>query len=774
MKPNIFLQHIISRTWSFPILMMAVFTLAFIFTLPVQAATIEVDTLTDENDGSCVDGDCSLRDAIATAVAGDTITFNASLNGQTITLTLGHIAFSKNLTITGPGADQLTISGNNANQIFRVTGSSTVNISGLTISNGYHADSGGGIFWQSTGTLTITKSTFSNNNVDFDGGAIVHRGGDIIINECAFTNNTAGVHGGVIFTNADAGAQTLSIDKSTFSDNQADKNGGAIANQIDLTITNSTFSNNTAGVHGGGISFKPFDVAFTTHITNSTLSGNRAKQNGGAIYFQNDGSLSLNNVTITANIADSDKSSPGDGDGGGFFENSDSEATFQNTILSGNSDEGGEAPNCGGDIAGNHLNSQDYNLIQDTTGCTIGGTTTNNITGQNANLAALADNGGDTKTHALNTGSPAIDKGNPAGCNDHNATLLTTDQRSETRPVNGRCDIGAFEASLAIIGGGGVPPGGSGGNEDGNQACGGPCSVGAAGKYCTFCPGATINVPANAVQDGSRVIVSELSVSEAGGNLQIGNSIYDIKIYGPDGQLVTSFDPPLDICIKPSTAALSAAGWNFDNLTLFHSHAGGAWNALVDTYEYDGRLCGQVAQLSLFTLTTPGMPATGFAPGVMTTLEVQPADKAYSAMQDFRLEIPSLGVELPIVGVPLGLAGWDVSWLGDAAGYLEGTAYPTWTGNTAITAHVWDVDNQPGPFVDLHTLQHGDQVVVQAFGQRYIYEVLTVVQVSPENLQALPHEELDVLTLITCQGFNQTSGEYNWRLAVRAILISVE
>jgi len=129
---------------------------------------------------------------------------------------------------------------------------------------------------------------------------------------------------------------------------------------------------------------------------------------------------------------------------------------------------------------------------------------------------------------------------------------------------------------------------------------------------------------------------------------------------------------------------------------------------------------------------------------------------------------------MPIVGVPLTGEGWDVSWLGDSAGYLEGTAYPTWAGNTAITAHVWDRDNNPGPFMDLHTLQHGDEIIIHVWGMKHIYEVRQVMQVRPDTLKALPHSDYDMLTLITCKDYNAHSGEYDWRLAVQAILINIE
>jgi len=181
-----------------------------------------------------------------------------------------------------------------------------------------------------------------------------------------------------------------------------------------------------------------------------------------------------------------------------------------------------------------------------------------------------------------------------------------------------------------------------------------------------------------------------------------------------------------------------------------------------------------LSHFSYFTLVIPNLPATGYAPGMLHTLPPQPAEKAYTAYDGFHLEIPRLGVELPIAGVPLTGDGWDVSWLGNQAGYLEGTAFPTWAGNTAITAHVWDANNQPGPFVNLHTLKHGDEVIIHAWGFRHIYEVRSIEQCRPDDLRALPHEEYDVLSLITCKGYDESEGEYDWRLVVRAVLVRVE
>src|SRR6185369_16187557 len=110
---------------------------------------------------------------------------------------------------------------------------------------------------------------------------------------------------------------------------------------------------------------------------------------------------------------------------------------------------GGEAPDCGG----RQLNSLGYNLIGDTTGCTVTGTTTGNQLNKNANLLTLANYGGLTRTHAI-TGSTATsfayNKGNPAGCTDHLGNTLTVDQRGTgfARVVSTQCDIGAYEAPI--------------------------------------------------------------------------------------------------------------------------------------------------------------------------------------------------------------------------------------------------------------------------------------------------------------------------------------
>jgi LPXTG-site transpeptidase (sortase) family protein len=169
------------------------------------------------------------------------------------------------------------------------------------------------------------------------------------------------------------------------------------------------------------------------------------------------------------------------------------------------------------------------------------------------------------------------------------------------------------------------------------------------------------------------------------------------------------------------------------------------------------------------------LPGTGFAPQRVTVLSAQPAEKAYTTMGDLWLEIPKLGVKMNIVGVPQSNGKWDVSWLGNQAGWLNGSAFPTWAGNSVLTGHVWNADNTAGPFRYINTLWWGDKVVVHAWGAQYVYQVRSVMQVGPGNTNAMmKHEELPWVTLLTCRGFDQASNSYKYRVLVRAVLIEVK
>ena len=192
-----------------------------------------------------------------------------------------------------------------------------------------------------------------------------------------------------------------------------------------------------------------------------------------------------------------------------------------------------------------------------------------------------------------------------------------------------------------------------------------------------------------------------------------------------------------------------------------------AFNLLSTERVYDPPINANI------TVTVPPLPGTGFAPGRVTALPLLPDTRPYADLGGLELEIPSLDLRVPIVGVPSGAEGWDLTWLWNQAGHLEGTAYPGWNGNSALTAHVYRPDGRPGPFVHLGQLGWDDRVIVHANGQYYEYRVRQIERVPPGDLSVLRHEGQPWLTMITCQGYDDAQDKYLWRLAVRAVLVEV-
>jgi LPXTG-site transpeptidase (sortase) family protein len=175
----------------------------------------------------------------------------------------------------------------------------------------------------------------------------------------------------------------------------------------------------------------------------------------------------------------------------------------------------------------------------------------------------------------------------------------------------------------------------------------------------------------------------------------------------------------------------------------------------------------------VITTTPTVLPGTGFAPGRVTPLPVQPQEKAYARLGDLILSIPKLGVRIPIVGVPQTGSGWDVTWLWNQAGWLNGTAFPTWAGNSVVTGHVYLPSGKPGPFVNLYSLAYDDSITVVLDGQQYLYKVRQVLLVRPGDMSILRHETLPWLTLVTCRSYDEKADAYRFRVAVRAVQVEV-
>ncbi|HVN15352.1 MAG TPA: sortase, partial [Anaerolineales bacterium] len=175
------------------------------------------------------------------------------------------------------------------------------------------------------------------------------------------------------------------------------------------------------------------------------------------------------------------------------------------------------------------------------------------------------------------------------------------------------------------------------------------------------------------------------------------------------------------------------------------------------------------------TLGIPHSPGTGFAPNQVTLLPIQSKDKAYQNLGDLWLEIPKLGVKIPIVGVPLDSQNeWDLTWLSEQAGYLNGTAYPTHAGNSVLTGHVYLANGVPGPFFNLSKLRYGDQIIVHLAGQSYIYQVRENRVVSPKDISVFKHQDYPWLTLVTCKDYDASTNTYLYRVAVGAVLVNIQ
>jgi LPXTG-site transpeptidase (sortase) family protein len=194
-------------------------------------------------------------------------------------------------------------------------------------------------------------------------------------------------------------------------------------------------------------------------------------------------------------------------------------------------------------------------------------------------------------------------------------------------------------------------------------------------------------------------------------------------------------------------------------------------NVIAD--QYDPLFTNNSAAVSL-TVAAPSLPATGFAPGTVTNIPMGSHPVKELIATGLRLEIDKLNLSTSIVGVPLTEEGWDVTWLWNQVGYIEGTAFPTWPGNTALTGHVYRQDGFPGPFHRLSDLTWGDQIVIRAQGRAYTYEVRESRIVLPDDRSVIRHETYDWLTLITCQGYDDASDSYRLRRVIRAVLMDVE
>ncbi len=462
---------------SFQLFFIMFLVLSFCFIC--QPGSAETIVVTNTSDDVSVKG--CLRYAIESADIGDIIDFELDYPA-TITLSR-ELVISKDITIQGPGAEDLFISGNNTCRVFYIDPSAmdiTVTITDLSIVSGdAGTDLGGGILNKSD-NLTLTNCTFSGNNAyrgggmnnryssptisnctfsgntseyvqgvwDYGGGGMCNDTSSPTVTNCTFIGNTAALYGGGMM-NGNNSRPTLY--NCTFSGNRSDANGGGMHNFASSpTISNCTFIGNNAISLSGGMD----NYGSSPTLYGCTFIGNTASSAGG-VFNRENSCPTLYNCTFHFNSAGS----------GGAMRNSDSSnpilynCTFSDNIANKHGsgiyndasspsltncifwDEGDEIYNVTVSWVDPSTPIVNYCIVRsDDVGI---GTISSDITSADPFLEPLADNGGPTWTCALGEGSPAIDGG-------ITITEVSTDQRGAPRPQGASFDIGAYESGVGF------------------------------------------------------------------------------------------------------------------------------------------------------------------------------------------------------------------------------------------------------------------------------------------------------------------------------------
>jgi CSLREA domain-containing protein len=455
---------------------------------PAGGLTFTVTRTDDPDPSDCEPDDCSLREAVIAA--------NSSPGHSTIVIPAGEYILSipttgedaaadgdldltDDVTITGAGADTTSLDAGGqvtSDRAFHVLAGVDATISGMTITGaslpvGYGgaiynqgaltlsqvvldqngAGEGGGV--HNKGVLNVSDSVMSGN-IGVQGGAIKNEGPASLTN-VILEDNEAWTSGGAVMNTASG---SLVIEDSLIAGNSVSYTarlvagtisgrGGGIYNAGELEVRDTTLSGNSSELYGGGlyndgsaevtgVTFSGNEAAdfgaavFNTEdgiisIANSTISGNTAQLDGGGLH--NFGQARFAFTTITGNVAES-------GSGNGIF-NPDALVEMRATILTANSDS-----NCAG--FGTYQ-STGHNISDDAT-CSL--TEDTDLPDTDPVLGPLADNGGPTFTHALGSGSPALD-GGPVTCPG-----VPADQRGLPRPQGDACDIGAYEGAHILWG----------------------------------------------------------------------------------------------------------------------------------------------------------------------------------------------------------------------------------------------------------------------------------------------------------------------------------
>lgn len=715
------------------------------------------------------------------------------------------------------------------------SGGGIIRITGTTFTTNSTVERGGAV--ASYYEIEITKSIFSGNRASNSGGAIYTEISIATIIDSTFTNNYAFVNGGAIFKDL---SSSLSVTGSTFSGNHADLAGGGIyANGETFNITNSTLYNNYTSFAGVGGSFYNNTATLnirnvTISHSDADSGGGGIFNNGGTVNLYNSiianttGGGDCSNSTGTVNA------------GHNLLEDVAnncliSNGTNNNIVgvdpkLSALANNGGPTQTMELDLTSDAIDKGNDTICNS---APVSGKDQRGITrpqGSACDIGAFEVDGPPDVT--VNQASGQADPTNTSPIKFtvtfdepiDTATFTDADLAytgstapgtfsaliTEVAPNNGT----TFEVEISGMTGSGdvvlfIEAGkvqDLGGNDNNAST-----SIDNTVTYEVDAPiviSTTLQTAYTNTGPNTFTVTFSEEVNNTGGGVDPDDATnvnnYMVVEDGLDGifqtadcltglagddtqALVTSvslFNPP------PTAAVTLSAPLGVGNYRLFVCGttsivdlAGNPLNGGADfTFDFTvsattgtpGGTGGTAGSGN--TITASALPKTGFAPKQVTTLPPQSADHTYANLGELWLEIPSLSVKTTIVGVPRTGDEWELSWLGNDTGWLNGTAFPTWNGNSVLTAHVINASGLPGPFAELNKLKYGDQVIIHMGGAKYIYEIRTSKLARPYSTSYAfeSMQEHSYLTLITCQFYNPLNDSYLFRRVVRAVLVSVE
>ncbi len=790
---------------------------------PVKALTFTVTKVVDTFDGVC-DSDCSLREAISAANASpgaDTIvlpagTYDLSIDGFNEDLNAsGDLDIRDSVTITGAGAAVTIVRQTIGDRVFHVHSGVSVVLENLTITGGFvSSDSfypGGGIYNQgvlslkssvvrnnvvkiysstggicpsgkpqamgggiySSGSITISLSTISHNSVvALDGLYGTAQGGGVFMANGTIVNSTITINqahasggnwqcsgsafaaGGGVYGNGTIINSTIFNNSLLAIASNSTEQGSGVSSSGSMTLKNTIVAQNDCyNVIDGGYNIDSGNTCGFSAPSMSNTNPNLGSLTGSPPYFPlNPGSPAIDagdNSTCSANPVNNQSQNgvmrPADGNGDGVavcdigsFEMPEPPLDVTINQSSTQSDPTSSSP-----IHFTAVFSKRINISTFTAGDVdlSSSTTPGSLV---ASISEIAPFNGTTFDVAVSgmTGSGIVVASIPANVVQSLTGTQNTASTSTDNQVTYILPLNVVSTSLLPI-----------------YTGTGPSSFNITFNQDVFDPSGNSD-PDDVTNPHNYVIINK-GINGVPDTSSCAGGVSSDDISVPVVSVV------YNNLTKTSTVTLSRAlGIGKYRLLVCGT------TSIVDSL--GNPLNGGTDYIFDFSVEPVGLPQTGFSPDHVTRLPEQPVSKVYRNYGELILEIPSLDIRAVIVGVPKSNGAWDVTWLGNSIGWLEGSAFPTLPGNTVLTAHVWNADNTPGVFAQIKSLKYGDRIYIHAFQHTYTYEVRENSRILYNNIaKAFKHEDYDWITLLTCEGYNPFTGNYFFRRMVRAVLIQI-